>query len=181
LTFFSSSVLKFIQTTTSLFSTPTMRSLFALAALPLAFAAPTPQGSGLEHDRYMVVLKKDTTGSTQDALGGIAGGILSTVTKDHIYELGKFKGFAGLLSDSQVAAIENDPRVAYVEKDGVAHTQQSTLVTQTGVPWGLARLSSRKTGTATYTYDPSAGAGVCVYIVDTGISPSSVFSYKDWW
>jgi subtilisin family serine protease len=41
--------------------------------------------------------------------------------------------------------------------------------TQTGAPWGLARISSAEPGGSTYTYDDSAGAGTCAYVVDTGI------------
>jgi subtilisin family serine protease len=40
---------------------------------------------------------------------------------------------------------------------------------QAGVPWGLARISHKTTGATNYVYDPSAGAGTCAYIIDTGI------------
>lgn len=117
----------------------------------------------------MVVLKKETTGSVADNLGYLPGGTLNTITKTHVYDLGKFRGFAGPLKDSQIKALKNDPRVAYVEKDGWATTQQAkTLVTQRSVPWGLARISSRTKGASNYTYNSSAGAGACVYIIDTG-------------
>jgi hypothetical protein len=156
-----------------------MRSLFALAALPLVFAAPTAQKAtrsgvrGPKPDSYMVVLKKTEIASTSEALASIAGGIVSSVDKAHVYDHGNFKGFAGSLSGAQVNAIKNDPRVAYVEKDGWATTQQQeNFVTQSGVPWGLSRISSRKLGGSTYTYDKSAGAGVCAYIVDTGFNSS---------
>lgn len=43
------------------------------------------------------------------------------------------------------------------------------LITQTGAPWGLGRISSRTNGTTTYVYDESAGDGTCAYIIDTGI------------
>lgn len=42
-------------------------------------------------------------------------------------------------------------------------------MTQTDVPWGLARISSRTKDSTTYTYDASAGAGTCSYVIDTGI------------
>lgn len=43
------------------------------------------------------------------------------------------------------------------------------FVTQTDVPWGLARISHRTTGATSYVYDESAGEGTCSYIIDTGI------------
>ena len=41
--------------------------------------------------------------------------------------------------------------------------------TQEDAPWGLARISSAKPGGTTYTYDESAGEGVCAYSLDTGV------------
>lgn len=42
-------------------------------------------------------------------------------------------------------------------------------VSQSNADWGLARLSSQTPGTTTYSYDGSAGAGTCAFIIDTGI------------
>ena len=58
-------------------------------------------------------------------------------------------------------------QVAFVEKEQIMSI--STLVSQTNAPWGLARLSSNATGSTTYNYDSSAGAGACVYVIDTGV------------
>lgn len=58
----------------------------------------------------------------------------------------------------------------------------STPVSQTNAPWGLARLSSNATGSTTYTYDSSAGAGACVYVIDTGVDATHpVSAFKNWW
>jgi subtilisin family serine protease len=43
------------------------------------------------------------------------------------------------------------------------------IVKQTDATWGLARLSSDKPGTRTYSYDDSAGDGTCAYVIDTGV------------
>ena len=45
----------------------------------------------------------------------------------------------------------------------------NAYVTQTGAPWGIARLSHRSPGSTSYVYDSSAGAGTCAYVIDTGI------------
>lgn len=57
--------------------------------------------------------------------------------------------------------------IEYIEKDGIARA----LDTQKDSPaWGLPRISDRKkTDKKDYTYPSSAGAGVDVWIIDTGI------------
>lgn len=46
----------------------------------------------------------------------------------------------------------------------------SANVVQPNAPsWGLARISSKKSGATDYVYDSSAGEGIVVYGVDTGI------------
>lgn len=47
--------------------------------------------------------------------------------------------------------------------------QKKAYTTQTGAPWGLGRTSRRTRGSTSYTYDTSAGANTCVYVIDTGI------------
>lgn len=42
-------------------------------------------------------------------------------------------------------------------------------VTQNNAVYGISRISSKKPGSKSYTYDSSGGEGTCVYIVDTGI------------
>jgi subtilase family serine protease len=67
------------------------------------------------------------------------------------------------------AAAENlsrDPRVRYVEEDGIVE------VSQDFVPWGLDRIDQR-TLPLTGTFAPGAlGTGVSVHVVDTGIRVS---------
>src|SRR5687767_15588226 len=75
------------------------------------------------------------------------------------------KGFAAELSDEALAELRSDPDVAYIEQDQTV----SLSTTQTGATWGIDRIDQRNrplSGTYTYT---STGAGVRVYIIDTGI------------
>jgi subtilisin family serine protease len=50
------------------------------------------------------------------------------------------------------------------------------LLSQRDAPWGIARIShqqpSQDNRTSTYLYDSSAGEGVTVYIIDTGVNLS---------
>jgi aqualysin 1 len=71
------------------------------------------------------------------------------------------KGFSARLSAQQIAALEADLNVAYVERDGVMTIVQT-------LPWGInkidADLSSTKAGNGTGTI-----SNVRAYIIDTGV------------
>jgi subtilisin family serine protease len=47
--------------------------------------------------------------------------------------------------------------------------QTTATASESGSPWGLARISSRAPNTTTYVYDDSAGEGTYTYIIDSGI------------
>ena len=82
----------------------------------------------------------------------------------HLYDKA-LKGFAAEISDADAAAVADDPRVKYVEEDGVA----SIDTTQTGATWGLDRIDQRNLPLdGNYTYNTTA-SNVHAYIVDTGI------------
>lgn len=78
---------------------------------------------------------------------------------------GGFKGFAAQLSEEGLKRLSNDPRVAYIEENGIVQLN----TTQSGAPWGLDRIDQRSnTLNGTYIYT-NTGLGVHAYIVDTGI------------
>jgi subtilisin family serine protease len=73
-----------------------------------------------------------------------------------------FKGFSLELSEEDAQALAKDVSVAFVEED-------STILAA-ATPWGLDRIDQRTLPlNATYVSNGS-GAGVAVYIVDTGIA-----------
>lgn len=92
------------------------------------------------------------------------------------YDCASFSGMAGTFDDDQLESLRASPDIEAIEVDSVGHAD--TLVAQTDAPWGLQRISQLNPLrysdiTAldyTYTYDDSAGAGVDIYIVDSGIS-----------
>jgi hypothetical protein len=51
-----------------------------------------------------------------------------------------------------------------------------TLVSQSGAPAGLNRISHKQAGADSYVFDDPAGEGISVYIVDTGILASHTVS-----
>ncbi|KAH7312683.1 alkaline phosphatase [Stachybotrys elegans] len=138
-----------------------------LAVLPLALAAPqkraplhVPRDVDLIEGHYIVKLKAPE-GEFRTAVDSVVSSIVADA--DHVYE--NFGGFAATLTPEEVEALRSNPAVEFIEQDAEVHT----FATQTGAPWGLARLSNTNTGSTTYTYDDTAGAGTCAYIIDTGI------------
>ncbi|OAA48990.1 proteinase T precursor [Beauveria brongniartii RCEF 3172] len=141
-----------------------------LGLLPMVLAAPTVQraepaplhaakdSSAAIPGKYIVKYK---AGSKPDAT-------IMTESADYVYS-DVMRGFAGSLDDSALQELRSHPDVEYIEQDSVVSL--SAFTTQPNPPWGVARLSRRKNnGTTTgYTYDRSAGAGTCVYVLDTGV------------
>lgn len=76
------------------------------------------------------------------------------------------KGMALELSEEGVAALRAEPSVAYVEADQPV----SVAVDQSGATWGLDRIDQRSLPLdGVYSY-ANNGAGVTVYIIDTGMN-----------
>ncbi|HEX2051205.1 MAG TPA: S8 family peptidase [Actinomycetota bacterium] len=134
--------------------------LFALG-LALTVMAPVASASQGSAGSYIVVLKDSV-----DRPGAVASqhakGLGADVSFVYRHAL---NGYAAKLPAAAVNALQNDPRVAWVERDGTAYA----TATQTNPPWGLDRIDQRSrplSGTFTYT---RTGSGVKAYIIDTGI------------
>ncbi|KAK1756701.1 peptidase S8/S53 domain-containing protein [Echria macrotheca] len=151
-----------------------MYSAAVLALLPLALAAPSgpidrrapilhPRGAEIIPGKYIVKLKDGATEATLDkAIGKLRKG-----KPQHVYKNTGFKGFAATVEDADLEALQALPDVEYIEKESVYTI--NAYVSQTGAPWGIARLSNKAAGSTTYTRDSSDGAGTCSYVIDTGI------------
>jgi subtilisin family serine protease len=67
--------------------------------------------------------------------------------------------------------LSRNPRVLSIEED-LSITVDPTSVTQTNAPWGLDRIDQRTLPLSGSFTSPGNGAGVSVYVVDTGIDAS---------
>lgn len=80
---------------------------------------------------------------------------------DHVYSAA-LKGFAARLTSAQIAALQADPNVAYVELDGTMTVSAQVL------PWGIDRIDADLSSTAAGD-GTGAVANVNAYVIDTGI------------
>ncbi|KAI0361573.1 serine protease [Trametes cingulata] len=158
----------------------TVAAALALLAAPI-FGAPTASlhtvekfaGQTKPHS-YIVKLKDGVAKESHLEWLAANHGDSSTITHPE-WESKVLHGFAGTFGADALNALRANPDVEYIAEDGIFHI--NAAVTQTNAPWGLqrisqtAKLSKQDTSalTYTYTYDSSAGSGVDIYIVDTGI------------
>ncbi|MEU2911052.1 S8 family peptidase [Streptomyces massasporeus] len=115
-------------------------------------------------DSYLVTLKKSAGLKASSAAGkGLVKEYGGSVDKT----FGKaLNGYSATLSATEARQLAADPAVATVEQN-----QRVTLAaTQTNAPWGLDRVDQASLPlSGTYTYPDSAGSGVTVYVIDTGV------------
>ena len=136
-------------------SLPVVLALLACLLVPTSAAAVAPP-----KDRYIVVL--DDTADSQ------------AVASEHTRKYGltdrlvygsALEGYAAKVPPGQLEKIMSDPRVKYVEPDGVAYASDI----QSGATWGLDRIDQRTAALdGFYTYT-NTGSGVTAYVIDTGI------------
>ena len=109
---------------------------------------------------YIVVLADD-----EDSLSvGLQSQAVHGGRLRHVYEHA-VRGFSIVLPPAAAQALARDPRVRYVEEDGVVRADD----TQVSPPWGLDRIDQRTLPlNGTYNYPP-AGPAVFVHVIDTGI------------
>ena len=147
---------------------PTRVRLFvaALGAL-FAFALSAPPAGAVTLGDYIVVLRPGTAAPAAvaaDQVGRLGG------TVGFVYQHA-LSGYSARLPVAAVGALAADPRVAWVERDGIMKAD----ATQTGATWGLDRIDQRaRPVDGSYTY-AGTGSGVKAYIIDTGIR----FSHAD--
>ena len=126
-------------------------------------------GSGGDY----VVLVDDEDPRSIEQLIQELGGSMDTVK--YVYNNTNFKGFAASMSKHCVGQLGTFGGIKHYEEKAMFRASE----TEDKAPWGLNRIS--KTGAVdaqgknaldlafTYTFDENPGAGVDIYVVDTGI------------
>ncbi|KAM6496366.1 serine protease [Amanita muscaria] len=160
-------------------------ALFLLAATLPIFGAPSSsltveKANGQTSGKYIVTLKE---GIDKTSL------VSHVKTTAHVTdEWSVINGFAAHLDTATLDFLRAHSDVASIAEDGMMSIDAT--ITQTNAPWGLQRISQAAplgrtdTGslTFTYPYDSSAGTGVNIYIVDTGIyTAHSTFQGRAVW
>lgn len=114
-------------------------------------------------NQYIVVLKNDVADVDGEAIR-LSRDFAGDRNEGHTFKRA-LKGFTVRMSEERATKLADDPRVAFVEEDGVVSLGQ----VQTGATWGLDRIDQRDLPlNQTYNFN-ATGTGVRAYIVDTGI------------
>jgi len=118
-------------------------------------------------NQYIVVFKDAPGGANDITPAARSHARAHGGEPDYIYNHA-LKGFSIRIPESAARALSNNPRVAYVEEDGVVQAEGL----QFSAPWNLSRVDQRSGYDPYYFYNSApngAGNGVNVYVIDTGI------------
>ncbi|CZT08724.1 related to alkaline protease (oryzin) [Rhynchosporium agropyri] len=96
---------------------------------------------------------------------GLDGRTLSNIITPFAME--GWRGSILEAEDAMMIDINNMEHVSYIEAD--TEIKINALVSQPAAPPGLRRISHAASGEKGYVFDNTAGKGIVVYIVDTGI------------
>nr|AJD23189.1 subtilisin-like protease 1 [Onygena corvina] len=153
-------------------------SLAAVSAVNAAQILSMPPKAHTIPNSYIVVMKD---GTTDDDFKNHESWLQATHTHNltrratvqnagmkRKYNFTKMKGYSGIFDEATIKDIAKDPKVMFIEPDTIVTVKGRTE--QRLVPsWGLARISNERPGSRSYVYDSSAGEGITLYSVDTGV------------
>ncbi|KAJ9066289.1 proteinase B [Entomophthora muscae] len=149
-----------------------MKSFIKISLISLLFPGGyLAAGTGI----YIVTLKSSTEDNVLKAhvdkiqkLFGSDQHLGGKIKINHVYDT-VLLGYSAEFTDDVLAKVKAMEEVHAVEKNQKG--KESSI--QEEAPWGLARLSSESqldnSEPLSYIYDPSAGEGVDVYVIDSGI------------
>ena len=159
-----------------LFSLVAAAGLLSLTLLPAPAPTRAAQGAPKKIHRkakkvpnqYIVVLEDWAAAPAGDAsFAPVVAEDMAASVRGRVKQVYKhaLQGFTIETTEEGARLLAEDPRVKFVEEDGVV----TASTTQTSPPWGLDRIDQRSLPlNSQYNYTPN-GAGVHVYVIDTGI------------
>jgi subtilisin family serine protease len=152
--------------------------LFVLPAVYSRAAFHLGDPSLVVPNQYMVVLQENTSVAVRDAhIGSLLGAnrLVGGAQESVFWRWSAtVVGYAAILSKDSVEVLLEDPLVRWVEQDQIVQLFDDTVEEQIQVDpqaWGLRRIDQVDFifNDDSYSYWASGGAGVDVYIIDTGI------------
>ncbi|MGE5224885.1 MAG: S8 family peptidase [Omnitrophica WOR_2 bacterium] len=139
----------------------------ALTQNPKVLIPAVQKGNVVENvmvpDQYIVVFKDSEPISSVEA---VKNEVVKNQGGKIIYSYSAaIKGFAAHLPAKALEALKHNPKIASIEQDQSIHLD----TTQSNATWGIDRIDQRNLPiSTTYVYNYT-GAGVNVYVIDTGI------------
>ena len=135
-------------------------AIISALAMVVAIQAPLTSTAALSAGDYIVVFDNKVNEQSEAAKLRSEGADIK-----FIYSA-VFKGLAGTFNESQIAALQRNPRVKLIEKDAVVTADAQ----QTSVPsWGIDRID--QTTGLDKTYDD--GAGTFTIDIDSTVTTNS--------
>lgn len=141
-------------------------SVVAISAA-LLMAGATTTGAAPEPKEIYLIKFVDSVNFENEMAALKTGGDEVVATYGNL-----FKGAAVAMNSARAAALARNPRIEFIEQDGIATTQAIQPIALSSGLWGLDRIDEVDLPLdGQYEYG-SNGAGVNVYVVDTGIDVS---------
>lgn len=143
-----------------------------MAAATMAAGTQAPLHTVRDEDRiegsYIIVFQDhvDVNEAAEDMKNRLLSRFIPMGTIERQYEY-LLKGIAGSFSEEAIEVIRRLPQVKYVEENQVRKIMQYT---EPVASWGLDRIDDRNLTDCDGYYNPHFdGAGVHVYVIDTGV------------
>ena len=120
-------------------------------------------------NRYVVLLDSNLMRAENLSADTMAAEISESygASVDRVYRHA-VQGFSAEMTPQEAEHMSNDPRVLFIEEDA----EISVNATQPNATWGLDRVDQRTVPLNTAYNYAETGAGVHVYVIDTGIKPT---------